>query len=179
MGPKITTAQDFAIELKDYVSMNALRGKELKSLAKSIGYSFGFLKFHKRAMLTTELVFLNAFLGTVTLRFCFSEYPEFKQDVVDEIIEIFTRELISQWMPDSMLSDYEQRLCTWGKLFEKYEDEDQYQKDMSQLVTTFYHYLTKNRCDEMNEAMLSLRFNEYLKLLIMSIIVMIQDFAAL
>ncbi len=74
MGPKITKAQDFAVELKDYVSMSALQGKELKSLAKSIGYPLGIFKVHNRVMLTNELVFLNAFLGTVTLKLCFSYF---------------------------------------------------------------------------------------------------------
>ena len=175
MGPKITAAQDFAVELKDYVSMNALQGKEFKSLAKSIGYPLGLFKFHNRVMLANELVFLNAFLGTVTLRLCFSEHPEVKQDVVDEIVDIFTKQLLSQWLPDSMFPDYKQRLGTWGNLFKEFEDGDQYQKDMSQLVTTFYQCLTKSPCDEMKEAMLTLRFNGYMKLFIGSINVMIQE----
>ena len=105
MGAKITTAQDFAIELKDYVSMNALSGKELKSLASSVGYSLGFLNglfnFHKRGILTTELVYLNAFIGTVTIRLCFSDCEGTQRAKADEVIQIFTQELLSQWLPDS------------------------------------------------------------------------------
>jgi len=96
MRSKITTARDFAVELKDYISQNALRGKELKSLAKSIGYPLGIFKFHNRVMLTNELVFLNAFLGTVTLKLCFSEHSGIPQSVIDEIIETYTRSLITQ-----------------------------------------------------------------------------------
>ena len=110
MGYKITTAQNFSVELKDYVSLNALCGKELKSLSKSIGYPLGFLNglfnFHNRAMLTNELVFLNAFLGSVTLRLCFSEHHEFEQDMIDTVVQMFTRELLSQWLPDSMFQDF-------------------------------------------------------------------------
>jgi len=75
-----------------------------------------------------------------------------------------------------MFLDYEQRPGTWGKLFEKLEDEAQYQKDMSHLVTTFYQFLTKSPCDTMKEAGLSLRFNGYMRLFIQSINVMIHDF---
>ncbi len=181
MGPKITTAQNFAVELKDYMSLNALRGKELKSLSKSIGYPLGFLNglfnFHNRAMLTYELVFLNAFLGSVTLRLCFRDHHEFEQDVADEVVQAFTRELLSQWLPDSMFPDYEQRLVVWNTLFEEFENEQQYQEDMSTLVTTFYQHLTNNSCDEMKETVLTLRFNGYMRLFIQSINVMLQDFS--
>jgi|GEM_PF-6491756 len=175
MGPKITKAQDFAVELKDYVSMSALQGKELESLAKSIGYPLGIFKFHKRVMLTNELVFLNAFLGTVTLKLCFSEHPEIPQGVIDEIIETYTRSLISQWLPDSMFSDFQQRLNVWADLFQEFENEDQYQKDISKLVTTFYEFLNNTPCDQQTELMLTMRFNGYMKLFIGSINVMIQD----
>ena len=175
MGPKITSAKDFAVELKDYVSMNALRGKELKSLAKSIGYPFGIFKFHNRLMLTNELVFLDAFLGTITLKLCFSEHSEIPQSVVGEIVETYTRSLISQWLPDFMFSDFQKRLNVWAELFQEFENEDQYQEDISKFAITFYEFLNKTPCDKQKELMLTMRFNGYMKLFIESINAMIQD----
>ncbi|GAF74049.1 unnamed protein product [marine sediment metagenome] len=175
MGPKITTAKDFAIELRDYISENALRGKELKSLSKSIGYPLGIFRFNNRAILTSELVFLNVFLGTVALKVCFSENPDIPDDVLNEIIEVFKRNLINQWLPESMYSDYQERLNIWDKFFEDVQNEDKYQEGISKLAKTFYEFLTKSPCNQQNELMLTMRFNGYMKLLIESINVMIED----
>ena len=41
--------------------------------------------------------------------------------MVDEVVQAFTRELLSQWLPDPMFPDYEQRLAVWRKLFEEFE----------------------------------------------------------
>ncbi len=177
MGRKINSAQNFAIELRDYISENALRGKELKSLAKSIGYPLSFFKYQNRSQLTTELVFLNGYLGTVTLKLCFSKHPKIPQLVVNEIIETYTKNLINQWLPDSMFSDYQKRLNAWASLFQKFENKDQYQKDISKLATTFYEFLTKTPCNQNKELMLILRFNGYMKLFIGSINMMINDFS--
>jgi hypothetical protein len=177
MGPKITTSHDFAVELKDYVSQNALRGKELKSLAKSIEYPLSIFKYDNRGMLTNELVFLNTFLGTVTLKRCFSEHPEISQDVVDDIIEKYTKNLLNQWLPDFMLSDYQRRLDIWAGLFREFDNVDQYQKDISKLATSFYESLVKTPCDHQKELMLTMRFNGYMKLFTGSINVMIEDFS--
>ena len=160
---------------KDYIVMNALRNKKLKPLARSIGYPLGFFRVGQRVRLTNELVYLNTFLGTVALRFCLSKYPDIEQKTKDEIVEVFTKKLLSAYFPKSMFPVYEQRLGTWGNLFREFEDLYQYAKDMSQLVTTFYQYLTKTPCDEMKEAMLSLRFNAYMGLFIGSITKTLED----
>jgi hypothetical protein len=176
MGPKITSAKEFALEFKDYISTNAMRGKELRSVAKSIGYSLNsFLTSSTRVNLTNELAFLNAFLGTIAIKWGFEDCPEFPKNIVDEIVETYKRELIKQWLPDFMFSEFQKRLEVWGELFQDLSSGLEYQEDLTKLASTFYEFLTKNPCNPKNEIMLTMRFNSYLKLQIGTIKVMIQD----
>ena len=177
MGEKITSAHDFAIELRDYISENALRDEELISFAESIGYPFDVLDVNNRMVLTNELVFFHTFFGSFLLEVCFSEHPEIPKDVVDGIIKIYKENLLKQWLPDSMLSDYDKRLDKWKLLFKNLQDEYQYAQDMLTLIRSFYKFLTNNSCDALKEASLSLRFNSYAKIFIESIHAMIDDFS--
>jgi len=174
---KITTTKDFAMELRDYVSQNALNKKELKSFAEMIEFPWGITKFHSRAILTNELVFLNAFIGTVALRACFKYYPKISQTIIDEIIDMYTKGLMQQWLPASMFAEYQQRLNIWKDLFHEFENIDKYSNDMTRLSKTFYEFFNKEQCDEMKECKLILRFNGYMKLFMHYIHQMIEDFA--
>lgn len=177
---RITTAESFAIELKDYISMHALAKKELKSLAESIEYSLGVFKIGNRLRLRQELVFLYAFLGASAIRICFRKCNNVEQGVVDTIVEVYTKKLISQWLPRSAFSDYEDRLAAWTPLFDIEwlcpEDEAEamdgaqaYAEAMGQLARTFYEFLTGRSCDAMKELMLGARFNKYMENFIIGI----------
>jgi len=175
MAKPIRTARDCATELSDYISMYALTSKELKSVAQSIGYPLGIFKPFKRNRLNNELVFLYAFIGTVTLKGCLSNFPGVSKDDETEIVQLYVDRLLNRWMPKSMFPYYKARLEIWGQLFNNLQDEEDYQKSISILTRTFYEFLMKTPCDEMKEAMLTLRFNGYIRNFIGSIENMLEE----
>ena len=101
MGYKITSPDMFAIEFRDFISRKALSGKELKSISKSVNYKLSILKPLNKTILNNELVYLNTYLGCVAIKYCFSVKSKFSASVVDEITDIYKRNLILQWIPKS------------------------------------------------------------------------------
>lgn len=168
MSARIATAGGFARRLSNHISQNALSSRELRAVAQSIGYPLGIFRWHKKLRLTNELVFLNAFFGSVMLRVYFDECDHVPQAVAEEMRERFARNLIDQWMSESMFRDYDKRLAVWGRLFVVWDDE-QYLEDMGVLVRTFYEFLTGAACDARKEMMLTMRFNGYAKRYLQSI----------
>ena len=168
MSVRIATAEEFARKLADYISQNALSRKELRSVAESIGYRLGLLPWGNKLRLTNELVFLNAFFGSVMLRVYFEESDLVPNDVAEEIRERFSHNLLNQWMPAEMFEDYDRRLAVWGGLFAVWDDQE-YLEEMGVLARTFYEFLTNTACDQGREMMLAMRFNGYAKLYLQSI----------
>ena len=48
----------------------------------------------------------SALEGSNILKGVKSEHHEFEQDMIDTVVQMFTRELLSQWVPDSMFQDF-------------------------------------------------------------------------
>jgi len=163
MSNIITSTKMFAYEFRDFISDNALNGKELKSIAKVINYRLSVIKPLNRVKLTNELVNLNAFLGSITIKQCFSQ-SEFTSKTIDEIIEKFVNALLLQWIPESFNPiDYFQnnRMNIWVKLLRNLDSTDQVMKDMSDLSESFYHNLTNKQCTINYSSLLAIRFNRY------------------
>ena len=172
----MSSALDLARRLEEHISHNALAGRELKSLAQSIGYRLSFFSPMKRLNLTNELVFLNAFMGSAAIRACANVNPGIPGSDVEQMADEYVSKLLSRWLPDSMRSDYEERLSVWRNIVLDPSDADAYAADLRVLVDTFYVSLTKNPLDEQSELMLTGRFNGYMKLHMQSVMSLMQHF---
>ncbi|MFW6026656.1 MAG: hypothetical protein ACOCRX_09965, partial [Candidatus Woesearchaeota archaeon] len=159
---KINTTEDFAIEFKNYISKYALNNKELKSCAEMIQYPWGVFKFKKKKKLKNELVFLNAFIGSITLRVCLND-NQVSQKNIDKIVNMYTNKLLAQELSGVTTKNYQKRLSKWSELFNDFEKPTKFSADMTKLSSSFYKFLTNNKCDPMTESKLVLRFNGYMK----------------
>ena len=106
----MSDALDLARMFEEQISHNALAGRELKSLAHSIGYRLSFFSPMKRMNLTNELVFLNAFMGSAAIRACSTLHSAIPQSDVEQMIGEYVSKLLSRWLPAWKRSDYEERL---------------------------------------------------------------------
>jgi len=172
----LSNAIDLARKLEEHISHNALANRELKALAQSIGYRLGFFNTIKRMNLTNELVFLNAFMGSAAIRACSDINPAISEADVKQMIDEYVSKLLSRWLPDSMHSDYEERISVWGNLVLDPGDTEAYPGALRVLVETFYVSLMEKPIDEQSELMLTARFNGYMKLYMQSVMSLIQHY---
>ena len=154
--------KQFAHKHADYIYAYALSNKELKSLAQTIQYHLSFFSPFKTIKLRSELGFLYAFLGTLTLKKCSEAFPEIHIDIINKISKLYVDKLL-HLIPNRNYSDYQKRLNVWEKLFTNFEDSDDYEKSISVLAATFYEFLTDTPCDESKKLMLIMRFNGYME----------------
>lgn len=157
-------------ELADYIWLNALSNREVKSVAHSINYRVGFPTFGKKAWLRAQLCFLHAFLGTLALRMTIGKSSFVTESEIDSIVVRYTKRLLSRCIPKQMLPKYKTRMHVWSAFFEEEEPSEAVLK----LGTSFYEYLTRKRCDG-EEIVLGIRFGRYIALLIGSIENMARD----
>lgn len=170
------SALDLARRLEDFVSQNALAGRELKSLAHSIDYSMPFYRPARKLDLLNELVLVNAFMGAEVLRQCAAQHDAVPQGDTERMVEEYVTKLLSRWLPSSMHSGYRKRLAGWGSLPLDDADSDAYVEALHEVVSSFYESLTGEPPDEMSEAKLSLRFNGYMKRYIPSVITLLEHY---
>ena len=165
----MNVARNIAQQLEEHISHNALAGRELKSLAKSIGYRLSIFKPLKKLRLTNELVFVNSFLGSVALRLSSQQYPLISENETEEMVEQYVSKLLSRWLAPSMHREYEDRLEIWKGLFEDLSDDVRYQRHLRIFTDIFYVGLTEKALDKHSELMLTARFNGYMKLYLQSV----------
>ena len=68
MANNITTPEKFAIELEWCVNFDFFSVRELKSVAASIDWPFGFFNISNKLRLKEQMTYLCAFLGQTALK---------------------------------------------------------------------------------------------------------------
>jgi len=162
MTKRLSTAFEFAVELKDRVLKVSLSDDEIKSFAKAIDYSIGFFNKRKRFVLVNELIFQNVFLGSVVLReFNFTNNIQISYYILEEINNYYVDLLLRELFGKYGFNEYHDRLHIWCGLLNNINNSEQYDKDISILADKFYKFLCNKQCPKDIKRVLVVRFNSY------------------
>jgi hypothetical protein len=167
----ITSTNKLAVELADYIWLNGLSNREVKSVADSINYRVGFPTFGKKAWLRAQLCCLYAFIGMLTLPSVLQDSGCATESEIEEIVARYVQRLLERCIAKQLLAKYHQRLRLWSTFFDDPGSSESFMK----LGTSFYEFLTGQKCDPEYATVLGIRFMRYVPLLVGSIENMSQD----
>jgi len=167
----ITSTNQLADELADYIWLNALSNREVKSVADSINYRVGFPTFGKKAWLRAQLCCLYAFIGAFTLRAVLQDSDCATEPEIEGIVARYVRRLLGRCIAKQLLAKYHQRLQLWSAFFDGSGSSEPFLR----LGASFYEFLTGQECDPEYATVLGLRFMRYVPLFVGSIENMSQD----
>jgi hypothetical protein len=167
----ITSTNKLVDELADYVWLNGLTNREVKSIADSINYRIGFPTFGKKAWLRSQLCCLYAFIGMLTLPSVLRDSGYASESEIEEIVSRYVQRLLRRCIAKQLLAEYHRRLELWSTFFDDLGTPESFLK----LGTSFYEFLTGNKCDPEYATVLGLRFMRYVPLIMGSIENISQD----
>jgi hypothetical protein len=163
---KATTSMSrFADELADYIWLNGLSNREVKSIADSINYRIGFPTFGRKAWLRAQLCCVYASIGTLTLRTAFQDLGCVTESEIEGIVARYVQRLLGLCIAKQLLPEYQQRVQLWLGFF----NGSDFSEPLVRLGASFYQFVTGHECDPEYATVLGIRFMRYVPLFLGSI----------
>ena len=170
-------AKTMALMLVDHVSKVGLHRRELKSVAKSIGYPIGLSHKGNRLALTENLATIYASTGVLAMLLAFAEEVTESEDteeagnVLQFIQDTYARELVLRWVPDERQSLQYGKVQGWLGSVTNWGNPDEIGEMMANAAADFYAALPNtDEANPMAMPSLMLRFNQYVPLLVESVV---------